>query len=344
MDGNTFRIIIALLEQFEAVSTFNMATPCSHCREHSSYCSTCVANALQAAHERRHAALEEWRDAKEACTIHFQTAPEQTSSKLLELKARSDQLRDTLDERRQLCSDYSIRICKLQVANEERHDAVPPPSDDFARKIHTLEEWIVDGLSDQLEDTRRQVYTLRWQWALTVFSVYPIQVEGNEAETTTSGIGKICGLPLPNVGSELLGFLPPSELQSALRLTALVTQTVARSLAIPLPHPIRLSSKTISSDIANEAAVSQPDASVVTKRIELSSMATLQESTKSNTSIYRLADSKTEEFQVAWQFLQNDILALCIRAGVSVDKLSSGEAVLCNLRALQRHCYEQVTL
>jgi hypothetical protein len=53
-----------------------------------------------------------------------------------------------------------------------------------------------------------------------------------------SGIGKICGLPLPHAGLELYGVLPYEELQSALRLVAQLTYLIARCLYIPLPHPI----------------------------------------------------------------------------------------------------------
>jgi hypothetical protein len=62
----------------------------------------------------------------------------------------------------------------------------------------------------------------------------------NYQRTTARGIAKIAGLPLPNAGPELYGVLPPSELVSALRLVASLTQTLARTLGIVLPHPIFL--------------------------------------------------------------------------------------------------------
>lgn len=49
-----------------------------------------------------------------------------------------------------------------------------------------------------------------------------------------------------------------------------------------------------------------------------------------------------DEFAIALQLLQNDIVALCIRAGVSVDALWPAEAVLLNLHALYRHLKAQV--
>jgi hypothetical protein len=57
-------------------------------------------------------------------------------------------------------------------------------------------------------------------------------------KVVVSGIGKICGLPLPHAGMELYGVLPCEELQSALRLVAQLTHVIARCFNIRLPHPI----------------------------------------------------------------------------------------------------------
>ena len=54
------------------------------------------------------------------------------------------------------------------------------------------------------------------------------------------GVGKVGGLPLPHAGPALYGVLPPAVLASALRLTAGLTGTVARCLAVDLPHPVLL--------------------------------------------------------------------------------------------------------
>lgn len=59
----------------------------------------------------------------------------------------------------------------------------------------------------------------------------------------------------------------------------------------------------------------------------------------------RLTYSNREEFHVAeerfatgLQLLQNDIVALCFRAGVDVPALWPAESVLLNLHSLWRHC------
>jgi hypothetical protein len=55
------------------------------------------------------------------------------------------------------------------------------------------------------------------------------------------------------------------------------------------------------------------------------------------------AAAASEEFAIALQLLQNNIVVLCIRAGVPVTALWPAEAVLLNLHALQVYCREQLT-
>jgi hypothetical protein len=45
-----------------------------------------------------------------------------------------------------------------------------------------------------------------------------------------------------------------------------------------------------------------------------------------------------ERFATGLQLLQNDIVALCFRAGVDVSTLWPAESVLLNLHSLWRHC------
>lgn len=49
-----------------------------------------------------------------------------------------------------------------------------------------------------------------------------------------------------------------------------------------------------------------------------------------------------DEFAIALQLLQNDVVALCIRAGVPVDRLWPAEAMLLNLQELFDYCNRQV--
>eukprot|EP00986_Skeletonema_menzelii_P017376 scaffold19179_cov149-Skeletonema_menzelii.AAC.11 len=52
--------------------------------------------------------------------------------------------------------------------------------------------------------------------------------------------------------------------------------------------------------------------------------------------------SAEERFSIGVQLLQNDVIALCFRAGVDVSKLWPAESVLLNLHALLEHCQAQM--
>jgi hypothetical protein len=454
------------------LATTMMIAVCSHCHENdaAAYCSSCVAAALRNAHERRQVARNRWSTARHECEQHFRNSKNDrqeslshsTTNVLLELQAISDEWRQTVEARRQLCAEGAVRVCALRVQNEEQQrkrtessrrflvtQSEPPSSavtttttttttttnwiSTTINVLHALEEMVLDGLSATLAQSHDLVRTVRYTWALECFHIYPLQVDeqhlqshkgikddgnhsvtpgsGNEHPhqvllggsssssgstttmgngTTTAGISKICGLPLPNAGSELLGVLPASELQSALRYTAALTQRIAQCLNIPLPHPIRLSggdqyvpSTDIISTTTTTTEPCVPTSTATTtsanptttmtaqerrQNIQFATTAWIYESaaaavsanektkassssaTSANTnhnhhhppsthssSLYRLADSRTDEFQIAWQFLQNNIFVLCLQAGVPIHHLSSGEAVLVNLHALQRH-------
>ena len=288
-----------------------------------------------------------------------------------------------------------------------------------------------------------------------------------------SGIGKICGLPLPHAGMELYGVLPCEELQSALRLVAHLTHVLARCINLRLPHPIVIvppspqrpqSVSSLSSEPTNQyrqkqqrfasslfsngndddgdiaglastqldgspasspagigsitaslsslssilsgggivesrSTVSGPaprsqhnvpppsmlqlsmDPKRVEARIRHATSAIIAED-QSRTTFYTLStvtstivssnnlaleehtDSSdfvdkpittsdtgltathqqkvNDEFAIALQLLQNDILMICMNVGVPIDQLYPGEALLLNLYALQLYCSENV--
>lgn len=55
-------------------------------------------------------------------------------------------------------------------------------------------------------------------------------------------------------------------------------------------------------------------------------------------------DEAEERFAIALQLLQDDLIVLCIRAGVPVDRLWPAEALLLNLHELQLHCHIQAAI
>ena len=61
-----------------------------------------------------------------------------------------------------------------------------------------------------------------------------------------------------------------------------------------------------------------------------------------NSMEYKLQPDDGEEYNTALQLLQNNIVALCIRAGVPAQSLYPAEAMLLNIHALIQFCEEQL--
>ena len=84
------------------------------------------------------------------------------------------------------------------------------------------------------------------------------------------------------------------------------------------------------------------DPSKVQQRVRHSRAAILAESAARSSTTYALEASVLgEEFATAWQLLQNNVVHLCIRAGVPVSDLWPAQAVLLNLHALYLYCKEE---
>jgi Vacuolar sorting 38 and autophagy-related subunit 14 len=107
-----------------------------------------------------------------------------------------------------------------------------------------------------------------------------------------------------------------------------------------------------SGSILGEASMNMPvrlsmDSQKVHQRVRHAVSAVLAEDQSRNCSTYYALSAENmnqDEFAIALQLLQNNIIALCIRAGVPVAKLWPGEAVLLNLHAMHLYCETQVQL
>jgi hypothetical protein len=328
--------------------------------------------------------------------------------------------------------------------------------------LEQLEQSLLQGsLHHALHVAAKKVRVLRFQWARKALAMHRLDIDPNDVVKLTPyqqrqiktnkpsiprrarGIGKIGGLPLPHAGPELYGVLPPKELQSALRLVASVTCTLARCLGIVLPHPIllTLNSETVGSDItdtisdhelqrrlrenhhANSVVNDRADQTTTTMstsrgvagnpsstsgsiisslmdtsywkrsatkalaratgqssgststssssfpncststlqpsaatnslsmdsshqlslRIYHATAAVLAEDNRSSSSKFALSADimHQQDFAIALQLLQNNVVVLCIRAGVPVGQLWPAEAVLLNLHQLDQYCQEQ---
>jgi len=82
---------------------------------------------------------------------------------------------------------------------------------------------------------------------------------------------------------------------------------------------------------------------LVNRRLLHATCVVLSEDSKSS-SLYTLSKETMldDQFAIGLQFLQNNVVALCIRSGVPVDNLWPAEALLLNLYALWLHCQDQI--
>jgi hypothetical protein len=140
--------------------------------------------------------------------------------------------------------------------------------------------------------------------------------------------------------------------------------------AAPPPAPAPFAALPTLSEDASFASAAGPapssstpaplvtDPATVRRRVDNSRAAAIAEDWGSETSSwYRLSvgggdsaaaaaaaeeEARQDEFVSALQLLQDDLIALCIRSGVPVDRLWPAEALLLNLDELHRHCREQV--
>jgi hypothetical protein len=398
-------------------------------------CPACVQRTLKPHIERHEQALLDHVKAKEECARHLRTLP--NHHRLSELQAESQRLRDRLSTLRNECADMAVRVASQAVENDSHREATGMDPDNIEvhrQHLAGLEDKLLHGsMNHAIEVATNQVRVLRFQWARKTLAMHRLDADSEDVKLTAlqrrrqqsqpeqklqrraRGIGKLGGLPLPHAGPELYGVLPPRELQSALRLVASVTSTVARCLGILLPHPILLTPNGPSGDITDtvsgyelqlqktedtsrhrqeEQQQDQPvgssstasllslmdgsywkrsaknalaratgqqtiqastkntfippsmDTSHVFKRLHHATAAVLAEDQSPSSSKFALSAEvmNQEDFAIALQLLQNNVIVLCIRAGVPVSKLWPAEAMLLNLHALDAYCEQQTAV
>mmetsp|Transcript_14398 Transcript_14398/g.23777 ORF Transcript_14398/g.23777 Transcript_14398/m.23777 type:complete len:443 (-) Transcript_14398:84-1412(-) len=239
-----------------------------------SFCPTCVQNSLQNLKQLHEAAMEHRNVARDNCAQHLvadgsagrntTTRHNNGQQRLSELGYESDVLRERLAKLRQECSSLAVEVASQVVENDERRAQLPEeqhqqlPKEQLQRLQQALFEPGSGAMAKAILTATDAITRLRFSWALQVFSMYRLDVEKVEKRLRSKnarGIGKIGGLPLPHAGPELYAVLPPKELQSALRLVAGLTATLARCLGILLPHPILLQPHSSQGDIIESASV-----------------------------------------------------------------------------------------
>ncbi|VEU45160.1 unnamed protein product [Pseudo-nitzschia multistriata] len=447
-------------------------------------CSVCVQNLLRSSVQRHRQALQQHAIAKKECERELASIPR---NRIPELQAESQRLREKSAALRKECGEMAVKIAHVALENDTLRETMAVDSSPLERQrldLERLENGLLEGSLEQaIETATRQVRFLRFQWAQKVFAMHRLQIDpdhikltplqkrhqktkpGQQLQRRARGIPKISGLPLPNAGPELYGFLPPRELQSALRIVATVTSTVARCLGIVLPHRVLLTFNTSDSSVGDIAdtvteddlrernaarsqkpqtgyhqgedtprhdsyfsnypnqvrgtsnsggyRTAQPvassstaslysmmdtsyfykkakkalakatgqrptstgsnsnnargrpgtatiersfDATIVAQRLNHATAAILNDvdttaeaANNKNSSASKFALStkamhQGDDFAIALQLLQNNVLTLCIRAGVPVSKLWPAEAMLLNLHELDKFCQQQTTV
>jgi hypothetical protein len=419
-------------------------------------CAGCVRRILQPYINRHERALENHESAKRECARQLRKLKD--PHKWVELQAESEELRAQLARLKRECGDMAVRVAAQAVENDSHRDVLGMgPSPHRSRiDLQRLQTSLLEGsMVNAVEAATRHVRVLRFQWARKVLTMHRLDIDpedikltplqkrrqetqpGQQLQRRARGIAKIAGLPLPNAGPELYGVLPPKELQSALRLVAVVASTVARCLGIVLPHPILLTlstgpsgegditelvadddlqqrrgggsrtqgdgsstiksnnpshgffqsshqgvsgtppvgpsstssfmslmdgsywttkakkalakatgQQTIEKAVANTLIPPSTDATIVAQRLEHTTAAILADDDSANSSKFTLSAEMIhhDDFAVALQLLQNNVIVLCIRAGVPVAKLWPAEAMLLNLKELDAFCQQQTAV
>jgi hypothetical protein len=220
-----------------------------------------VQNALQNLKQLHEVAMENRNSAREECLQRLSNRGQRVS----ELGFESERLREKLTKLREECGSLAVQVASQVVENDARRDqSWHLPKEQLQRLNQALYYPEGGAMTQAISTATDTVKRLRFAWALQVFGMFRLDVAAEvkrptERQRNARGIGKIGGLPLPHAGPELYGPLPQRELQSALRLVAGLTLTLARCLGVLLPHPILLQPHGPQGDIIESvSAVDEP--------------------------------------------------------------------------------------
>ena len=128
-----------------------------------------------------------------------------------------------------------------------------------------------------------------------------------------------------------------SSLMSLMDATSAIKRSAKKALK-------RATGQQALQNAAHTAIPPSMEPSLVSLRLRHATAAVIAEDHHSSSSKYELSHSQMndENFAIGLQLLQNDAVALCIRAGVPVANLWPAQAILLNLHALDNYCHEQV--
>ncbi|EWM24299.1 hypothetical protein Naga_100047g10 [Nannochloropsis gaditana] len=362
-----------------------MVNECPLCRASAAdglSCSGCVKNNLyykqQAIAYKKMSLRDAYEQAKSVLTTNQPVFREQQA--LAALMRRQGELKTRLQETAERVRDLRLAVARKTFALEERRKAV-----DVARqRLEEVKRWqgsqstpVQQGLRWYKEQTMEVVQQRVWTRVLEHFVVFPIEADipvhvsgkGTQEQAPAfipppcppsrasagpkplTGVSTIVGLPLPNAGNYRELGLPDEVCETALYLVARVTWSLAETLGMRLPHPLRFPAGKSYALIAEDAQ----------RRTEFALSPSFyhgggRSNATSTAPAYRHPPSRrrgaecagadgTDPFSLGVEALQLNVHQLAVSpAGVGVDarELWGKEAVLLNLWAVQRRAAEVV--
>ena len=128
--------------------------------------------------------------------------------------------------------------------------------------------------------------------------------------------------------------IPMVPVEPSTSLLSSITSLWTIKTKMPVSQPKKL--------MLDDQTTPSMDHDTVTERLQHAQHAVLAEHQSSSCSNYVLSPHNSDDFVIGLQLLQNDIIALCIRAGVLIEDLWPAEALLLNLQALWKFSQKQV--
>lgn len=347
-------------------------------------CAGCVKNTLyykqQAVAYKKLALRDAYEQAKVVLTARQPIFEEEQA--VADLTRRQGEMRRRLQETAESVRDLRIALARKTFSVNERRRALASAMsklDEAKRQQESQSFPVLKGLEWYREQAMEALRQRMWTRVLEHFVIFPIEADvpglvrppslppslsassskQNQPQQLQSrghhfhnsnllpGVSTIAGLPVPNSGlySEL--GLPDEVCEAALYLVARVTWSLANTLGVELPHPLRFPAGKPYALVMEDGKGRTEFA--LSPSIYASSSTTTTNSTNSigrsrHTPLIIKRDCGREEegtdpFSLALEALQFNVHRLAISptaVGVDASELFGKEALLLNLWAIQR--------
>ncbi len=341
-------------------------------------CHFCVERALVPLQERHREARERWEKARTNCVI---LSEDTTLAELQETSRRLRQRLEFLNELTsstalEVCAAAvanerpppAVEVHevhqRLQAFQQASYPALHEAYDSAQQQVRALRiQWTLAAfrihkivVDPMVKTDHKQARGIGKIGGLPLpnagpelFAVLPaseLQSALRMVASSTCLVARCLGIPLPH---PIL--LRPSRQQDDIIECSDAQKVETSNISTKLSSSVALAAHKVSRSVfaspraESESVLSAPpsmDPTRVQQRLRHSRAAILAENTCQNSTTYALEASLLgDEFATAWQLLQNNVVHLCIRAGVPVSNLWPAQAVLLNLHALYLYCKEE---